>query len=341
MARLSWLAADLFIADLFIARISVHSRLPPLFSPSPLPPMPELPEVETMRRGVAGIVGSRIERVEQPPCRLRPISIAPRLGRFAERLCGQEITAVGRRGKRLLIETEGDQTIVIEPRMTGLLSLADPPTPEHVRLRWHLRRCRRRVEPLWFWDRRGLGTVRLLRRSEVEPWFQQRLGPDALKIEPEQLRAALGSSRRAVKVALLDQRAVAGIGNLYAAEILFVAGVDPRARCDRLSGPQWRRIHRAIGAVLREAIHYEGSTLSDGTYRNALSDPGGYQHHHRVYDRAGRACGRCDSGTVRRIVQAQRSTFFCGVCQQKRGRHERVGGGETAGSHRSRSPMTA
>ena len=286
--------------------------------------MPELPEVETMRRGVAGIVGSRIERVERPPCLRRPIALAPRFDRFAERLRGKRITGVGRRGKRLLIETEGDQTVVIEARMTGLVSLAEPPTAEHVRLRWHLRRGRRRIEPLWFWDRRGLGTVRLLAAREVEPWFQQRLGPDALEIEPDQLRAALSRSRRAIKVALLDQRAVAGIGNLYAAEILFVAGVDPRTRCDRLTGPQWSRVHRAISAVLREAIRYEGSTLSDGTYRNALSDPGGYQHHHRVYDRAGRACARCDSGTVRRIVQAQRSTFFCGVCQRRRGLHRSV-----------------
>lgn len=291
--------------------------------------MPELPEVETMRRGVAGVVGSRIERLEQPPCRLRPISLTPRWDRLVDRVRDKQITGVGRRGKRLLIDLDDAQTIVIEPRMTGLVSVTDPPTAEHVRLRWHLRRGRRR-EQLWFWDRRGLGTVRLLTADELERWFEGRLGPDALVIERDQLRTALAGSRRAIKVALLDQAAVAGIGNLYAAEILFAAGVDPRTRCDRLSGPQWTRIQRAMRAILLEAIHHEGSTLSDGTYRNALNDPGGYQNHHQVYDRAGLGCARCDSGTVRRIVQAQRSTFFCGVCQRKSGRHEAVDDGNAA-----------
>ena len=122
---------------------------------------------------------------------------------------------------------------------------------------------------------------------------------------------------RAVKVALLDQTVVAGIGNLYAAELLHVAGIDPRTRCDRLSRPQWGRIASAIGSVLNEAIKYEGSTLSDGTYRNALNKAGGYQNHHQVYDREGLDCPRCGAA-IQRIVQAQRSTFFCRQCQKKR-----------------------
>jgi formamidopyrimidine-DNA glycosylase len=145
-----------------------------------------------------------------------------------------------------------------------------------------------------------------------------------LEITADQLRQRLESSRRAVKVALLDQSAVAGIGNLYAAEILFLAGIDPRSICSRLSGPQWERIQRATRRVLEEAIQHEGSTLSDGTYRNALNGEGGYQHFHRVYDRANTECPRCQIGQIRRIVQAQRSTFFCPRCQQKRGLHPSV-----------------
>jgi formamidopyrimidine-DNA glycosylase len=120
-----------------------------------------------------------------------------------------------------------------------------------------------------------------------------------------------------VKVALLDQKVVAGIGNLYASEILHLAQVHPGRRCDRVTRAQWAAIADATRAVLEDAIHYEGSTLGDGTYRNALNQEGGYQNHHRVYDRAGEECARCGpQSVVKRIVQAQRATFFCAVCQR-------------------------
>lgn len=284
--------------------------------------MPELPEVETMRRGVLSIVGSRIEAAERPPCRRRPILLRPRIDAFNRRTRGRRISGIDRRGKRVMLRLDDAQTIVIEPRMTGLVLLSDPPTREHLRFRLRLRGG---PEPdLWFWDRRGLGTVRLLDADEVVTAVDARLGIDALQITAESLRQRLRASRRTIKVALLDQQAVAGIGNLYASEILFVAGIDPRTRCDRLSGPQWSRIAAATLEVLHEAIAHEGSTLSDGTYRNALNDPGSYQNYHRVYDRAGRACGRCSTAAIRRIVQAQRSTFFCPGCQRKAGAHPAV-----------------
>ncbi len=280
-------------------------------------PMPELPEVETMRRGVMPIVGSRIEAAERPPCKRRPILFRPRIDAFHRRLRGKRIVDVDRRGKRVMICIEDQQTIVIEPRMTGLVLLSDPPGMEHLRLRLLLRGGG--SDQLLFWDRRGLGTVRLLNAAEVEQMIDQKLGVDALAVTGEEFGSRLGASRRAVKVALLDQSAVAGIGNLYASEILFVAGVDPRARCDRLSRPQWLRIAAATIEVLEEAIRHEGSTLSDGTYRNALNDPGSYQNFHRVYDRGGQPCQRCSGGVIRRIVQGGRSTFFCSKCQRKTG----------------------
>lgn len=294
--------------------------------------LPELPEVETMRRGILPAVGARIESVERPRCSLRPIMIEPRVDAMDRRLRGRQITAVRRLGKRVVIEFETDQCLVIEPRMTGLLLLADPPDPEHLRLRIRLSPAREKRcdqpdllhRELLFWDRRGLGTVRLMRGEEVARRIGNKLGTDALQITSEQLQTQLGLSQRAIKVALLDQSAVAGIGNLYAAEILFLAGVDPRTRCDRLTLAQWDRIQRATRLVLEQAIEHEGSTLSDGTYRNALNGEGGYQHFHRVYDRKDLECPRCRTGRVQRIVQAQRSTFFCPVCQQKRGRHSSI-----------------
>lgn len=220
-----------------------------------------------------------------------------------------------------MITLSDDQTIVIEPRMTGLVLLTDPPTVDH--LRWQLS-FSDHPQPLLFWDRRGLGTVRLLHAKEVATVVDAKLGEDALTISADTLRDRLGMSSRAIKVALLDQAAVAGIGNLYAAEILFLAGIDPRTRCDRLTRPQWARIQQCTLEVLETAIRYEGSTLSDGTYRNALNQDGGYQSQHRVYDRAGTLCSRCGEAEIQRIVQAQRSTFFCPKCQRKTGLHSSI-----------------
>jgi formamidopyrimidine-DNA glycosylase len=117
-------------------------------------------------------------------------------------------------------------------------------------------------------------------------------------------------------VALLDQRAVAGIGNLYASEILHRARMHPERTCDSLRPAQWRNLHSAMREVLEEAIRSEGSTLSDGTYRVGRNRPGGFQVLHRVYQRAGQRCVQCGKAEIVRTVQAQRSTFFCPWCQR-------------------------
>ncbi len=313
--------------------------------------MPELPEVETMCRGIRGIIGMRVIEVMQPPCACRPCVLEPGVHEMRRRLLGQRVTDIERRGKRVMIVFESEQRLVIEPRMSGLVLLTEPPSVDYLRLRIDFDPCHfsggngrgaergepsgrstesvtRRTDrpgPLLIWDRRGLGTIRLLSSDEYETRVNSRLGEDALTISTDDLRQRLGRSGRAIKVALLDQTAVAGIGNLYAAEILFVAGIDPRLRCDKLTRPQWTRLHAAIGTVLTVAIAYEGSTLSDGTYRNALNNSGGYQNMHRVYDRAGDICSRCGEGVIRRIVQVQRATFFCPRCQRRSGKHVAVG----------------
>ncbi|MEM9826258.1 MAG: bifunctional DNA-formamidopyrimidine glycosylase/DNA-(apurinic or apyrimidinic site) lyase [Planctomycetota bacterium] len=277
--------------------------------------MPELPEVETMRRGLLPAVGARLLSATRPPCERRPIQIRPEIKRLDGDLRGRQITGLGRRGKRVLFHFDDGQVLAIEPRMTGIVMLADPPTREHLRLRLELSGVS--VPEVLFWDRRGLGTVTLYQADGFEQQINARLGPDALEITGEALKQRLGNSRRPVKPALLDQQAVAGIGNLYAAEILFLSKIDPRLRCNRVSMPKWRRIAAATHEVLKLAIEHEGSTLSDGTYRNVLNDPGGFQNYHRVYDREGQTCRVCRSGIIRRIVQTQRSTFFCPVCQRR------------------------
>jgi formamidopyrimidine-DNA glycosylase len=276
--------------------------------------MPELPEVETMRRGVAGIVGHTIEDARRVPCRLRPIRVTPGQVALRRRVVGHTITAVDRIGKRVVVRLR-DDALVFEPRMTGLILLADPPGEEHLRFRLQLAGGQHRQ--LLYWDRRGLGSVRLFSSRELAAELgPDRLGPDALQVSVQQLRSRLEGSRRAIKVALLDQRMVAGVGNLYASELLHVARIHPASPCCRLSGRQSSRLHMAMWQVLEDAIAHEGSTLSDDTYRNALNSPGTYQNHHRVYDRAAQSCPTCDRARIRRIVQAQRATFFCPRCQR-------------------------
>lgn len=277
--------------------------------------MPELPEVETMRRGVLPVVGARIERVTRPRCRLRPILVSPAIAAFRRRAVGRRILAVDRLGKRVIVWLDSDDAIVLQPRMTGLVLLADPPNRTHLRLTFEL--SGGSAERLLFWDRRGLGSVRLFDRRQLETAVASRLGPDALSVSCDELRRQFRHSRREIKVALLDQQALAGVGNLYASEILHLAGVHPKARCHRLRRSQWSAIHAALREVLNMAILHEGSTLADGTYRNALNQTGDYQNHHRVYDRAGDPCPRCGDVPIRRIVQAQRSTFFCPACQSR------------------------
>jgi len=282
--------------------------------------MPELPEVETMRRGIAPCIGMRICDVEIVRSPRRPILLSPRPIALRKRLTGRTIRGTDRAGKRVVVLLDTDHCLVFEPRMTGLVLLADPPSTEHLRLRLRLREngARRTKMELLYWDRRGLGSVRLMSGQEfVAAFGPSRLGPDALGVTAEMLRERLGSSRRAVKVALLDQRAIAGIGNLYAAEILFRAVIHPATSCRRLRTEAWQRIAKATRQILAAAIRYEGSTLSDGTYRNALNQNGSYQNHHRVYDRAGQTCRRCRKDQVRRIVQAQRATFYCPSCQRR------------------------
>jgi len=280
--------------------------------------MPELPEVETMVRGVRPYVeGRTVLALRKCRCHCKPIAFSPRWPAITRRVVGESITEVTRIAKRIVLRLSSGDAIVIEPRMTGLLLLNDPPDRGHLRVRWDLSPAGE-YSSLWFWDRRGLGTLSLYTAEELETRLgPPNLGVDALKITAKQWQAACGKTSRAIKVALLDQKLVAGIGNLYASEILHLAEIHPEQPADQLTLLQVERLHRATRSVLRDAIRHEGSTLSDGTYRNALNQNGSYQNSHRVYQRASEICPRCGEASIERIVQAQRSTFFCPACQVK------------------------
>ncbi len=278
--------------------------------------MPELPEVETMVRGIRPhCEGRRIAAIEFPPCSRKPISVTPDRRSIAA-LAGHTLQRVGRLGKRVILELDNHSALVIEPRMTGLLLVTDPPTTEHLRVVWQLSpSTRTELAPrLMFWDRRGLGTLSLLNAGEYAA-LRTRLGPDALEVSPAEWQLRLAKTARPVKVALLDQTIVAGIGNLYASEILHRAGISPKRPARSLSAQRIARLHEAVQYVLLQAIRFEGSTLNDGTYRNALNQDGSFQNHHQVYDREGEPCPSCGRASIRRIVQSQRSTFYCPACQ--------------------------
>jgi formamidopyrimidine-DNA glycosylase len=280
--------------------------------------MPELPEVETMVRGIRPYVeGRTVQAVLRCRCSCKPISIRPRFQLLAKRLVRQRIDSVRRLGKRVVLDVSDGLAVVIEPRMTGLMLLSDPPDRAHLRIEWKFA-GKAKYNSVWFWDRRGLGTVRLFGPGELERVLSEEvLGPDALQMDVAAWRERFQKTSRPVKVVLLDQRVVAGIGNLYASEILHVARINPSRPARRLKPEEIRRLSDATQRVLEEAIRHEGSTLVDATYRTALNASGQYQEKHLVYGRAGQTCLSCNRATIQRIVQAQRSTFYCPQCQRR------------------------
>ena len=277
--------------------------------------MPELPEVETMRRSVAPSVGRRVESIVPSRCRKKPLKMNASWPEIRRAITGKQLKKIERIGKRLVFRFSGDRILMVEPRMSGLILAEGEPNPQSLRFEILFRGTR--GKRIAFWDQRGLGQVFLLDDQSLSEFLSRsRVGPDALDISVEKLRQNLATRKIAIKPALLDQKAVAGVGNIYASELLNAARVHPARRCCDLTGYEWKRIHRCMQQVLNSAIHHEGSTLRDGTFRRSLDRPGNYQNLHCVYDQGGKVCPRCGKGTIKRMVQAQRSTWYCDHCQK-------------------------
>lgn len=273
--------------------------------------MPELPEVETVCRGVARrITGYTIEQVHLNRADVVHGAAIP----LCAALHGRRIKHVERVGKQILIRTNGPITLMVHLGMTGRLTAVRPGIPiephTHVRIGF----CNRKVE-LRFADARRFGGIWLLGADPSQVgWIGRRrppVGPDALVVSCEEFARRL-ARRRQIKALLLDQRVLGGVGNIYCDESLHRAGIHPAVRADRLSMEQIRRLYRTIRSVLAQAIRAGGSSISD--YRNADNAPGWFQMRHRVYDREGRPCRRCETA-IRRLVVAGRGTFICPRCQ--------------------------
>lgn len=274
--------------------------------------MPELPEVETVRRHLeSAVVGRTIARVRLSGKKLRD-PLGPDLPR---RVRGLRVQAVKRHGKFLFIELDQGATLISHLGMSGRwLFHADPPARllPHV----HVRIAFADGSELWFQDPRRFGLLRLATTARL---FQDRalagLGPDPIDMPdlgPWLAQRARGA-RVALKIFLLDQKRVAGIGNIYASEILYGARLSPRRRAGTLTRREWELVARETHHVLGQAIARMGTTFS--TYRTLWNEPGGYAEKLRVYDRAGEPCRRCGT-PIRRMVQGQRSTFYCPRCQR-------------------------
>lgn len=282
--------------------------------------MPELPEVETVRRGLRAVVGRRIDRVEVHHLRSVRRSSPEEL---VSRLVGATITDVTRRGKYLLVSTDGDSTFMIHLRMSGQILLDAPhcERPRHCHVVLSLARLSEDSDiELRFVDPRTFGEIVAFDRGAVEERLPElsRLGPDPIEdgLTRAQLGRALSGTRRPVKAALLDQRIVAGIGNIYGDEILHRAGVSPFRPAARVGREQLSRLHGAIHDVLNEAIACGGSTLGDAQYIGVDGRPGAFQSRHRVYGRAGSMCITCGRSRVDAATLGGRTTCWCRSCQR-------------------------
>jgi len=270
--------------------------------------LPELPEVETIVRGLSrSVVGKRIARAE---VRLRKIALAPPHVSFEQAVAGEEIAGIRRRGKYAIIELGSGRALVTSLRMTGRLVVSSGRRREergtHVILSFA------DGSRLSFADLRTFGRMRLVEPGEA---WDRELGvePLSLGFTQEAFIGMLSGRPTPIKALLLDQRRIAGIGNIYACEALWEARIRPGRPAGSLTKPAIRRLHHAVVSVLSRAIELRGSSVDD--YVDADGLRGGFQNVLSVYGRLGEPCPRCGRPIVRTVL-AQRGTWWCRSCQR-------------------------
>jgi formamidopyrimidine-DNA glycosylase len=294
--------------------------------------MPELPEVETIRRQLAPLVeGRRLTNIEVlDPRWSRPL--APR--ELEQALAGRRVERLGRRGKYLVWSFAGDVHLAQHLRMTGAV-LSDPdPEQAHVGVRIELSATRpARARRLAIVDPRRFGTGELLLGSQaLEAFFAQRLGlePFDERFTAAHLRALAKGRTAPIKAFLLDQRRIAGVGNIYADEALFRAGVHPRRPAGRLSREQYEGLRESVIAALSAGIDARGASIDD--FRHVDGVRGSFQDQFLVHLREGEPCVRCGS-TIVKMVVGGRGTYVCETCQPR----PRQRGGTPPGGRGARS----
>lgn len=293
--------------------------------------MPELPEVETVRRGLAPVLEGR--RIVHAVVRRKDLRL-PFPERFAERLRGQRVVALRRRAKYLLAELDGGETLIMHLGMSGRFTVYPQSSPQGALLGdLHLAAPQAaagagthdhvllEIEDgarIVYSDHRRFGLMLLEPTGQVlaHKLFSE-LGPEPLEppLSGPELHGRLAGKATPIKVALLDQRVIAGLGNIYVSEALHRAGISPLRKAASVSRAGAERLAAAVEAVLCEAIAAGGSTLRD--HARPDGELGYFQHSFRVYDREGQPCPKPGCrGTIKRLVQAGRSTYFCPICQR-------------------------
>ncbi len=284
--------------------------------------MPELPEVETVRRGLAAVLeGRRLTQVRA----MRPDLRFPLPKDFEARLSGRRVETLARRGKFLLIHLEGALTLIAHLGMSGrfrIFKASSPPLERPLERHDHVVFDVDSGISVRFNDPRRFGFMDLTDTDALTSHkMLKNLGPEPLAndFNGPVLAAALKGRKSPIKAALLDQSVLAGMGNIYASEALFRAGLSPKRKAGTVQGGRAEKLVRAIREVLAEAIAAGGSSLRD--HRQPSGELGYFQHSFAVYGRDGQACHGCDcdtarTGAIRRITQSGRSTFYCAAKQR-------------------------
>jgi len=271
--------------------------------------MPELPEVETIARGLAPeIVGRRIMAAQ--------VRHAGAVGgdarQFCARVAGREVLGVRRRGKMLIVELDADLCLAVHLKMTGRLWV--PPDGTGPDAHTHVVMALSDGRELHFRDVRKFGSCRCLTLAELaELPFLKTLGPEPFEMTADDFLARLKGRTGRIKALLLDQKVLAGVGNIYADEALFRAGIRPEARADAIGAPRLRGLFAAVIEVLAQGIRENGASISD--YRDAKGDAGAFQNSFRVYGRGGQPCTVC-GGKLKAVAVAGRTSTYCPKCQR-------------------------
>ncbi len=278
--------------------------------------MPELPEVETICAWLEPrLLQRRVERVHIARHDVCTVWEKATSGRVTPRqlLKGGRVVELCRHGKQMALVCDDGRCVCIQLGMTGQMMMGDADTGASVKCRHvHVRWLMNDGTELAFRDPRRFGGITcLVRRSDLDARWAE-LGPDALTIRVDALKRGAQGSKRMVKALLLNQRVLAGVGNIYCDEALFLAGIHPETRCCELSAEKVTLLARTLRRVLRGAVRAGGSTLKD--YQKPDGTPGIFQRSHLVYGRGGEPCTQCSHELVRAVV-CQRGTVYCPLCQ--------------------------
>lgn len=272
--------------------------------------MPELPEVETIARGLNNyLVNKRIAAVD---IRYSKIVNGDEES-FRRLICGRRIKKINRYGKYLFLQLSTEVTVSIHLRMSGQLFLSDYEAipDKHTHLDFYFQNYNKNLS---YRDIRKFGRLEIIPKGDISGYIRtKKLGPDALEINSDSLSTALRSSKRPLKALLMDQSLIAGLGNIYVDEAMFLAGVLPFSTGNKLTGRQIEKLFNAISEVLRQAIKNRGTTLSD--FIDVHGERGTNQFSLMVYGQAGKPCAKCRQPIIKTKVNG-RGTHYCAFCQR-------------------------